>query len=73
MIYSHGQIRADTLYFTVYYQQILLYSIFYNNEVDKSMDKKFRRLYLHKIAFHLLPQQFFGTKAKISGSLGEET
>ena len=28
------------------------------------MDKKFRKLYLHKIAFNLIPQQVFCTKAK---------
>ena len=28
------------------------------------MDKKFRRLYLHKTAFNLVPQQLFCTKAK---------
>ena len=28
------------------------------------MDKKFRRLYLHEIAFILVPQQLFCTKAK---------
>ena len=51
-------------YFTMYYQQILLHSIVYKNEVDKSMDKKFRRLYLYKIAFNLIPQQLFCTEAK---------
>ena len=51
-------------YFTIYYQLILLHSIIYNNEVDKSMDKKIRRLYLHEIAFNLIPQQLFCTQAK---------
>ena len=32
--------------------------------MDKSMDKKFRRLYLHEIASNLVPQQLFCTKAK---------
>ena len=45
----------------------------YKNEVDKSMDKKFCRLYLHKNAFNLIPQQLFYTKANISGSEGKET
>ena len=62
--YSHGQIRVDTLFFTLYYQQILLHSTVYNNEVDKFMDKRFRRLYLHKIAFNLIPQRLSCTKAK---------
>ena len=29
------------------------------------MDKKFRRLYLYEIAFNLIPQPLFGTKANI--------
>ena len=33
-------------------------------EVNKSMDKKFRRLYLYEIAFNLIPQPLFCTKAK---------
>ena len=37
------------------------------------MDKKCRRLYLQKLAFNLIPQQLFCTKAKISGSQGKET
>ena len=32
--------------------------------MDKSMDKKFRRLYLHEIAINLIPQQYYCTKAK---------
>ena len=28
------------------------------------MDKKFGRLYLHEIAFNILPQQLFCTRAK---------
>ena len=38
--------------FTIYYQQIVLHSIVYNNEVEKFRDKNFRRLYLHEIAFN---------------------
>ena len=34
--------------------------------MDKSMDKKFRRLYLHEIAFNLIPKQVFCTKANAS-------
>ena len=32
--------------------------------MNKSMDKKFRRLYLHEIAFNLILQPLFCTKAK---------
>ena len=41
--------------------------------MDKSMDKNFCRLYLHELAFNLIPQQLFCTKAKKSGSQGKET
>ena len=58
-IYSQGQIRVDTLIF-YYILSINPYSL----QVDKSMGKKFRRLHLHKIAFNLVPQQLFCTKAK---------
>ena len=51
-------------YIQSYYQQILLHSTVYNNEVDKFMDKRFRILYLHKIAFNLIPQRLSCTKAK---------
>ena len=66
LAYIHGQIRVDSLIF--YYTCILsinpFRSIVYNNEVDKSMDKKFPILYLHEIAFSLIPQEVFCTKAK---------
>ena len=32
--------------------------------MDKSMDKKFHRLLIHEIAFNLIPQHLFYTKAK---------
>ena len=51
-------------YFIIYYQYILLHSIVYNNEVDKSMDKQICGLYLNEIDFNLIPQQLFCTKAK---------
>ena len=37
------------------------------------MDKRFPGLYLHEIAFSLVPQQLFCTKQKISASQGKET
>ena len=38
------------------------------------MDKKFRILYLHEIAFNLTPQQLFCTKAtNITESQGKDT
>ena len=43
---------------------MLLHYIVCNNEVDKSMDKEFRRLYLHEMTFNLIPKQLFYTKAK---------
>ena len=58
-------------FFTIYYQEILLYSIVYNNEVDKSMDKKISQIISTQIVFNLI--QLFYTKAKISGSQGKET
>ena len=32
--------------------------------MDQSMDKKFHRLLIHEIAFNLIPQHLFYTKAK---------
>ena len=50
-----------------------LHSIVYNNEVNKSMDKKFRRLYLHEIGFNLIQQPLFCTTAKKIGESRKKT
>ena len=43
---------------------ILIHYIVHYNEVNKSMGQQFRRLYLHKNAFNLIPQMEKNQKVK---------